>query len=106
MRKEFGSMGGVDVPTDRYYGRRPSAHWFFVHRQRSDEGGLSRVRLREEGSSIMPSKVNPTQCDAIVTIATQVPGDNNGVAFVRSQGNIELNAVRPIIISTSRPSCA
>ena len=47
----------------------------------------------------MPSKVNPTQCEAIVMIAIQVLGDNSGVAFAGSQGNFELNAMRPIIIN-------
>ncbi|GAA0265629.1 class II fumarate hydratase [Cryptosporangium japonicum] len=53
----------------------------------------------EPGSSIMPGKVNPTQCEAIVMIAIQVLGDDSGVAFAGSQGNFELNAMRPIIIN-------
>ncbi|MGI4801755.1 MAG: lyase family protein, partial [Janthinobacterium lividum] len=53
----------------------------------------------EPGSSIMPGKVNPTQCEAIVMIAIQVLGDNSSVAFAGSQGNFELNAMRPIIIN-------
>ena len=48
----------------------------------------------------MPGKVNPTQCEAIVMIAIQVLGDNAGVAFAGSQGNFELNAMRPIIINS------
>jgi fumarate hydratase class II len=47
----------------------------------------------------MPGKVNPTQCEAIVMIAIQVLGDDSGVAFAGSQGNFELNAMRPIIIN-------
>jgi fumarate hydratase class II len=54
----------------------------------------------EPGSSIMPGKVNPTQCEAIVMIAIQVLGDDTGVAFAGSQGNFELNAMRPIIINS------
>jgi fumarate hydratase, class II len=53
----------------------------------------------EPGSSIMPGKVNPTQCEAIVMISIQVLGDDAGVAFAGSQGNFELNAMRPIIIN-------
>jgi fumarate hydratase class II len=53
----------------------------------------------EPGSSIMPGKVNPTQCEAMVMIAIQVIGEDNAVAFAGSQGNFELNAMRPIIIN-------
>ena len=53
----------------------------------------------EPGSSIMPGKVNPTQCEAIVMISIQVLGDDAAVAFAGSQGNFELNAMRPIIIN-------
>ncbi|MGW7255345.1 class II fumarate hydratase [Streptomyces sp. NPDC054834] len=52
----------------------------------------------EPGSSIMPGKVNPTQCEAIVMIAIQVLGNDSAVAFAGSQGNFELNAMRPMII--------
>ena len=63
--------------------------------------GLGELRLpqNEPGSSIMPGKVNPTQCEAIVMIAIQVIGDDTAVAFAGSQGNFELNAMRPIIIN-------
>ncbi len=63
--------------------------------------GLGELRLpeNEPGSSIMPGKVNPTQCEAIVMIAIQVLGDDAAVAFAGSQGNFELNAMRPIIIN-------
>jgi fumarate hydratase class II len=53
----------------------------------------------EPGSSIMPGKVNPTQCEAIVMIAIQVLGDDSAVAIAGSQGNFELNAMRPVIIN-------
>ena len=53
----------------------------------------------EPGSSIMPGKVNPTQCEAMVMICIQVIGDDTAVAFAGSQGNFELNAMRPIIIN-------
>jgi fumarate hydratase class II len=53
----------------------------------------------EPGSSIMPGKVNPTQCEALVIIAIQVLGDDTAVALAGSQGNFELNAMRPVIIN-------
>ncbi len=53
----------------------------------------------EPGSSIMPGKVNPTQCEAIVMIAIQVLGNDTAVAMAGSQGNFELNAMRPVIIN-------
>jgi len=53
----------------------------------------------EPGSSIMPGKINPTQCEAMVMICIQVIGDDSAVAFAGSQGNFELNAMRPIIIN-------
>ncbi len=63
--------------------------------------GLGELLLpdNEPGSSIMPGKVNPTQCEAMVMIAIQVIGDDTAVAFAGSQGNLELNAMRPIIIN-------
>ena len=63
--------------------------------------GLAELILpaNEPGSSIMPGKVNPTQCEAIVMICIQVIGEDTVVAFAGSQGNFELNAMRPIIIN-------
>ena len=63
--------------------------------------GLGELLLpeNEPGSSIMPGKVNPTQCEAIVMIAIQVLGEDSIVSFAGSQGNFELNAMRPIIIN-------
>jgi fumarate hydratase class II len=63
--------------------------------------GINELLLpqNEPGSSIMPGKVNPTQCEAVVMITIQVIGDDNAVAFAGSQGNFELNAMRPIIIN-------
>jgi len=63
--------------------------------------GLGELLLpeNEPGSSIMPGKVNPTQCEAIVMICIEVIGEDNAVAFAGSQGNFELNAMRPIIIN-------
>ncbi len=63
--------------------------------------GLGELKLpaNEPGSSIMPGKVNPTQCEAMVMIAIQVFGEDTAVAFAGSQGNFELNAMRPVIIN-------
>lgn len=52
----------------------------------------------EPGSSIMPGKVNPTQCEAIMMIAIQVMGNDSVISFAGSQGNLELNVYRPLII--------
>ena len=62
--------------------------------------GFGELKLpqNEPGSSIMPGKVNSTQCEAMVMIAIQVLGDDGAIGFAGSQGYFELNAVRPIII--------
>jgi len=63
--------------------------------------GLGELLLpaNEPGSSIMPGKVNPTQCEAIVMISIQVIAEDSAVTFAGSQGNFELNAMRPVIIN-------
>ncbi len=53
----------------------------------------------EPGSSIMPGKVNPTQQEAMVMVCIQVIAEDGAVAFAGSQGNFELNAMRPIIVN-------
>ncbi|MBB3695207.1 class II fumarate hydratase [Sphingomonas sp. BK580] len=65
--------------------------------------GLGELLLpqNEPGSSIMPGKVNPTQCEAMVMVCIQIIGEDNAVAFAGSQGNFELNAMRPIIINNA-----
>jgi len=62
--------------------------------------GIRELNLpaNEPGSSIMPGKVNPTQEEAVVMVGIQVIGNDTAVAFAGSQGNFELNAMRPIII--------
>jgi fumarate hydratase class II len=57
------------------------------------------IPANEPGSSIMPGKINPTQEEAMVMVCIQVLGDDNAVAIAGSQGNFELNAMRPIIIN-------
>jgi fumarate hydratase class II len=62
--------------------------------------GLGELTIpeNEPGSSIMPGKVNPTQCEAITMIAVQVMGNDNTVGIACSQGNFELNVFKPVII--------
>ncbi|MBW3097925.1 class II fumarate hydratase [Pseudohoeflea coraliihabitans] len=62
--------------------------------------GLGELRLpeNEPGSSIMPGKVNPTQCEAMIMICTQVIGLDAAVGMAGSQGNLQLNVMRPLII--------
>ncbi|MBV8576141.1 MAG: class II fumarate hydratase [Acetobacteraceae bacterium] len=63
--------------------------------------GLGELILpeNEPGSSIMPGKVNPTQCEAMVMVCTQVFGEDAAVAFAGAQGQLQLNVMRPIIIN-------
>ncbi len=62
--------------------------------------GLAEIILpeNEPGSSIMPGKVNPTQCEAMTMVAAQVLGNDTAVSFAGSQGNFELNTYKPVII--------
>jgi fumarate hydratase class II len=52
----------------------------------------------EPGSSIMPGKVNPTQCEALTMVVTQVFGNDTAISFAGSQGNFELNVFKPVMI--------
>jgi fumarate hydratase class II len=62
--------------------------------------GLGEISIpeNEPGSSIMPGKVNPTQCEAMTMVAVQVHGNNAAIAFGDSQGNFELNVFKPVMI--------
>jgi fumarate hydratase, class II len=62
--------------------------------------GLGELRLpaNEPGSSIMPGKVNPTQCEAMTMVCVQVMGNDTAIAIAGSQGNFELNVFKPLII--------
>lgn len=62
--------------------------------------GIGEIALpaNEPGSSIMPGKVNPTQCEAITQCAVQVMGNNSAVTIAGSQGHFELNVYKPVII--------
>lgn len=62
--------------------------------------GLGEITIpeNEPGSSIMPGKVNPTQCEAMTMIAVQVMGNDTAVGLAASQGNFELNVFMPVCI--------
>ena len=62
--------------------------------------GLGELTLpeNEPGSSIMPGKVNPTQCEAVTMVAVQVMGNDAAIGIAASQGNFELNVFKPVII--------
>ncbi len=62
--------------------------------------GLGELQLpaNEPGSSIMPGKVNPTQCEALTQVCVQVFGNDAAVGFAGSQGNFELNVYKPVIL--------
>ena len=62
--------------------------------------GLGEITIpeNEPGSSIMPGKVNPTQCEAVTMVAVQVMGNDTAVAIAASQGNFELNVFMPVLI--------
>jgi fumarate hydratase, class II len=62
--------------------------------------GLGELSLpeNEPGSSIMPGKVNPTQCEAMTMVCVQVMGNDTAIAIAASQGNFELNVFKPLMI--------
>ena len=61
--------------------------------------GYSELELpeNEPGSSIMPGKVNPTQCEAIVLVCTKVIGNHTGITIAGTHGHFELNVFKPMI---------
>lgn len=62
--------------------------------------GIGELRLpaNEPGSSIMPGKVNPTQCEALTMVCAHVMGNDTAVGVAGSQGNFELNVFKPVMI--------
>ena len=62
--------------------------------------GLGEIFIpeNEPGSSIMPGKVNPTQCESVTMVAVQVMGNDTAVGVAASQGNFELNVFMPVLI--------
>ncbi len=71
-------------------------------------GGIGELRLpeNEPGSSIMPGKINPTQCEALTMVAVHVHGNDAAVAFANSQGNFQLNVFKPVILHNVLESIA
>ncbi len=59
--------------------------------------GELRIPENEPGSSIMPGKVNPTQCEAMTMVCCQVMGNDAAIGFAGSQGNFELNVFKPVM---------
>ena len=59
--------------------------------------GELRIPANEPGSSIMPGKVNPTQCEQVTMVAVQVMGNDAAIGFAASQGNFELNVFQPVV---------
>ena len=60
--------------------------------------GELKIPENEPGSSIMPGKINPTQCEALTMVAVQVFGNDQAVAFAGSQGHFQLNVYRPVTL--------
>jgi fumarate hydratase class II len=77
---------------------------FLASGPRSGLGELS-LPENEPGSSIMPGKVNPTQCEALTMVCAQVVGNNCAIQFGNSNGHFELNVYRPMIIKNVIHSC-
>jgi fumarate hydratase class II len=57
-----------------------------------------KIPANEPGSSIMPGKINPTQCEAMTMVCVQVFGNDHAVAFAGSQGNFQLNVYKPVML--------
>ncbi|MEV7189587.1 class II fumarate hydratase [Kitasatospora sp. NPDC093102] len=106
-QNKFAAQGGLDAMVGASAGLRALAvplmkiandiRWL----SSGPRCGLDELVLpaNEPGSSIMPGKVNPTQCEAMVMVCIQVLSEDTAIAFAGSQGNFELNAMRPVIIS-------
>ncbi|MBV8093732.1 MAG: class II fumarate hydratase [Acetobacteraceae bacterium] len=104
---KFAALGGLDATVAAMAGLRGLAvvlmkvandiRWL----SSGPRCGLGELMLpeNEPGSSIMPGKVNPTQCEAMIMICTQVLGDDVIVASGGAQGNFELNVMRPVVIN-------
>jgi fumarate hydratase class II len=69
--------------------------------------GIGEIRIpeNEPGSSIMPGKVNPTQCEALTMVCAQVMGNDAAVGVAGASGNFELNVYKPVIIHNVLRSC-
>ena len=106
-KNKFAAQGGLDAMVGASAGLRALAvplmkiandiRWL-ASGPRCGFGELI-LPANEPGSSIMPGKVNPTQCEAMVMVCIQVIGEDTAVVFAGTQGNFELNAMRPIILN-------
>ncbi|MFF3986440.1 class II fumarate hydratase [Streptomyces sp. NPDC001797] len=106
-RNKFAAQGGLDAMVGASAGLRDLAvplmkiandiRWLAS----GPRCGLDELVLpaNEPGSSIMPGKVNPTQCEAMVMVCIQVLSEDQAIGFAGTQGNFELNAMRPVIIN-------
>ncbi|MFI2206492.1 class II fumarate hydratase [Streptomyces sp. NPDC020192] len=106
-QNKFAAQGGLDAMAGASVGLRALAvplmkiandiRWLAS----GPRCGLDELILpaNEPGSSIMPGKVNPTQCEAMVMVCIQVLSEDEAIAFAGTQGNFELNAMRPVIIN-------
>lgn len=70
---------------------------FLASGPRSGLGELA-LPANEPGSSIMPGKVNPTQCEALTQVCVQIHGNNSAMTFAGSQGHFELNVYNPVMV--------
>jgi fumarate hydratase class II len=70
--------------------------------------GLGEIHIpeNEPGSSIMPGKINPTQCESMTMVAVQVYGNDAAVGFAASQGNFQLNVYKPVMLHNVLESIA
>ena len=77
---------------------------FLASGPRSGIGEIS-LPANEPGSSIMPGKVNPTQCEALTMVCAQVIGNDTSISFGATQGHFQLNVFKPMIASNLIESC-
>lgn len=106
-KNKFAAQGGLDAMVGASAGLRALAvplmkiandiRWL-ASGPRCGFGELI-LPANEPGSSIMPGKVNPTQCEAMVMVCIEVIGEDTAVVIAGTQGNFELNAMRPIIVN-------
>ena len=104
-RIETDTFGPIEVAADRYWGAQAqrSLGNFKIGWERQPapvvRAGLGELSLpeNEPGSSIMPGKVNPTQCEALTQVCVQIFGNNAALTFAGSQGHFELNVYNPVM---------
>ena len=77
---------------------------FLASGPRSGIGEIS-LPVNEPGSSIMPGKVNPTQCEALTMVCAQIIGNDTTISFGATQGHFQLNVFKPVMASNLIESC-